>query len=525
MTAPTPRRLVVPIALAAYGAVAAYEVSRHRDLMSPDAICYLRNALYLTQGRWMDSVSGVWSPLVSWCVAPWLAAGCDGLHVLYAVLALWGAVLMYFAAVLLRRTTELSPGWTLVVLLLVADATLKWSVTSWPDVILAACLTAAAAAVVDERFLESRSLQVRCGIWGGLAYLAKAYGLPYFMLFLPVSIAILHGARGGRRKLVSAWLVAGLTALALSSPWIAALSWKFGRPTYSLAGALNHAIVGPEDVSRDELWAPVEGRVTVWEIPETRHYRYWSPLDSPAHFEHQVAFSWATAKAIRDSVARFDYLALSLGLVVLAPFVMLALGERAAFSRATWFLAAAVAYGAPLAYVNYEYRYVTPFLKPFCLIACVHLAAIVGRRFAGGWLLAAVVTASFAAHVNVPFEPYTYQNPDGTAFDNVVVDSRLHRRVARDLLAMGAEGPLASTRYWGGMFVGYFMDRAYVGAPLQPTGEACKAELGSVGVRTLLMDPDWKFAAELLADPDWTRRGTVEVGDGRVMDVLAAKTR
>src|SRR5262245_9047810 len=198
-------RLAVAAPLAVYAGAAAFEVSRHRDLMNPDAICYLRNALYVSRGDLARSVSGVWSPLVSWCVAPLLAAGLDPLHALYAVHALWGAVLILFAALLVRRATDLSPGWTLVVLLLVVDATLKWAVASWPDVVLAACLMAAAASVAHPRFPESRWLQVQCGLWGGLAYLGKAYGLPYFMVFLPLSMGILHGVRGGRRRVVSAW--------------------------------------------------------------------------------------------------------------------------------------------------------------------------------------------------------------------------------------------------------------------------------------------------------------------------------
>ena len=94
--------------------------------MSPDAIAYLRNARYVAEGRFAQSVSGVWSPLVSWCVAPFVALGIDPLHALYAVLALWGAAAVWFAGSLLERTGTLSAGWSAVALLLVADATVKW---------------------------------------------------------------------------------------------------------------------------------------------------------------------------------------------------------------------------------------------------------------------------------------------------------------------------------------------------------------------------------------------------------------
>ena len=75
------------------------------------------------------------------------------------------------------------------------------------------------------------------------------------------------------------------------------------------------------------------------------------------------------------------------------------------------------------------------------------------------------------------------------------------------------------------MFVAYFMDRPYAGTPLRPTGEACNAELRSVGVRTLLMDPDWRFAAEFRSDPDWTPRGTLDLGDRRTMEVPTLTNR
>lgn len=509
------------VALLYYAVATTIAVARYRDLMSPDAIAYLRNARYLAEGRFAQSVSGVWSPLVSWCVAPLVALGIDPLHALYAILALWGAAVVWFTGRLLERTGALSAGWSAVALLLVADATVKWGATSWPDVILAACLLAAAGELSRPDLAVSRLPAIRCGVWGGLAYLGKAYGLPFFLVLVPISLLALHAGRTDRRKILAAWGIATATAVAVAAPWILAVSWKFQRPTIGLAGSLNHAIVGPDDPSRDELWKPVEGRVTVWEIPETRDYRYWSPFDGRESFLHQARFTWRTAKQIRDAVLRFDYLGLSVGLVVLAPFLAWSMGRSQETRRAAWFAAVAAAFCAPLALVNFEYRYVEPFLRPLCVVGGFHAAGLLEGRARRAALV--VVALSFSATVNLPFRPYTYPNPDGTPFDDTVVDTTIHRRIAKVLKERGLHGPIASTRYWGGMFLGYFLDEPFVGQPAGATAEICARELDDVGAQVLLMDPEWRFAPELAADSRWEDRGTVDVGDGRAMLVLARR--
>lgn len=505
-------------ALVYYAVAATVAVARYRDLMSPDAIAYLRNARYVAEGRFAQSVSGVWSPLVSWCVAPLVALGIDPLHALYAVLALWGAVAVWFAGRLLERTGALSAGWSAVALLLVADATVKWGATSWPDVILAACLLAAAADLARPDFTDGRFPAIRCGVWGGLAYLGKAYGLPFFLALVPISLLALHGGRADRRKILTVWGIATATAVAVAAPWFLAVSLKFHRPTIGLAGSLNHAIVAPDDPARDELWKPVEGRVTVWEIPETRRYRYWSPFESLDLLRHQAAFTWRTAKQIRDAVLRFDYLGLSVGLVALAPFLAWSVGRPQDVRRAAWIAASAAAFCAPLSLVNFEYRYVEPFLRPLCVVGCFHAAGLLAGKARRAALV--VVALSFSATVNLPFRPYTYPNPDGTPFDDTVVDTRIHRRVAKTLKEEGISGPIASTRYWGGMFVGYFLDEPFVGQPAGASAELCARELDDVGAQSFLIDPEWRFAPEFVSDPNWEERGTVDVGGGVRMIVL-----
>src|SRR3954471_11186652 len=66
--------------LLVYVAIAAPMAVVNRERINPDAVAYIRRGIYLARGDFYHSVSGYWSPLISWCIAPLVAGGMDGLH-------------------------------------------------------------------------------------------------------------------------------------------------------------------------------------------------------------------------------------------------------------------------------------------------------------------------------------------------------------------------------------------------------------------------------------------------------------
>jgi hypothetical protein len=513
--------------LAVYGTLAAFAASAHRDWLNPDAVSYLRNALYWTEGRFTDAVAGYWSPLLSLCVAPLVAWGRDPVHAGVLVTAVWGAVLVAASAWLVERLQLLPAGLAVAASVIVGEATVRWGTTLFPDVILAACLMGSACLLVapDPR----RWVAFLAGAVGALGYLGKAYGFPFFLVFLPLTLAALHGRRSWRPVARRwAWAMCGFAVVA--GPWVLALSIKYGRPTIGLVGKINHAIVGPRDPARDALWRPVPGRVTVWEIPETRDYGYWSPLESAETLGWQVRLAWRHAKRIRAALAGFDWLGLGLAFTVLGPFAALALGDGGLLRSALWIAGTFAVFGAGFLFVYFDYRYTGPFLKPLAIMGTLALADRLGRRAAAAWAspaarwarpaLLAIVLGSFAAHANVPFIPYLVQEPGGTAFDNITVDAAPHKALARRLRDAGLSGPVASNFYWGGMFTAYWMDAAFVGAPAGKEAADVRAELDAVGARVFLVDPAWPLAAALADDATWSLAFATETA-GQPIDVYA----
>ena len=520
---------ILIVALAAYAAFEIPAAVGNANRINPDAVSYLRNALYWTQGRLLDALSGYWSPMLSWCVAPALVLKADPLHAAYVVLGLWGALLVAASWAMLGRWSDVPPWLQVIALVLVAESVVTWSATAFPDVILAACLMAYAAAALSPRLFETRRVPVVAGALAGLAYLGKAYGFPFFLVHWPATVALLAWRRGIPRPRALATAVAGALAFgAFALPWAAALSLKFKTPTYGLSGGINHAIVGPDDFKRDALWEAVPGRVTVWEIPETRPYRAWSMFDDRASFEHQVTYSWRTLKEIRGTLQRFDALGIGLVLVLLGPFVALALKRPPdETERAAWAAMTVVLYAAPFALVYFTYRYTAPWLKPltilFALVTTWRIAERLAKPLAAALL--ALVLLSFLAHVNVPFTPYTVEEPGGTSFDNVTVDSSAHREAATRLRAAGIGGPIASTGYWAGMYLGYFLDVPFLGTPAGASPKACEEELAARGVQTFVMDRTWRFAPAFSENHEWRSAATIHTLSGEVWDVLVRGQR
>jgi hypothetical protein len=526
----------IAVALAGYAALVIPAAWSQRHGIHPDAVAYARNALYLTQGRLADSVAGYWSPLLSWGIAAGLALGMDALRAGIVVAALGGAALVAATGIVLRRITRLPAPLACLALLLVAETTVTWGATVFPDVLLAAALMAYAATLLHPRLLRSRRLAAFAGALAGLAYLAKAYALPFFLVHFPLSLVLLAGSgppftldrvRALARRLAPLWLAGMGGFLALALPWIGLLSWKYERLTFGTVGAINHAIVGPSDPVRDALWRPVPGRITDWETPETRPYGYWSPFDSGEALTHQARLVVRTAGLVRASLSRFDLLGLGLALTALAPLLLLARDRRADARTALWVAMTWAVYCAGFLPVYYTYRYTTPLLKPLAIVTVLHWAWVLGAGYARAvrLLLVSVVALSFLAYVHLPFRPYTVDEPGGTPFDDVTVDGAPHRALAERLRREGCEGPLASTLYWAGMYVAYHLDASFAGTPAGATPASCARELAEVGVRTLLVHDGWRHAAAFAADPAWREVLATEVPGSATLRVYVPAGR
>ena len=240
----------------------------NRFVLNTDAVAYLRLAEYYATGRTELMISGYWGPLFSWLAAPWIALGMAPMLAGRLTMVL-SAAAFFLAGRRLMRHAGLEDRARAMGSALFLLAAVVWSGQNvTPDLIMAALAVAAVAEMTAKDWTMQGYRPWWCGLFWGLAYLAKPVALPWAGATL-LLLAFQRRRREGEPRRTGLALA---VTLAVALPWITVLSVKYGRPTFSTSGPIAHALVGPGDVPRyhpplSTLHRPTEGRVAGWEDP------------------------------------------------------------------------------------------------------------------------------------------------------------------------------------------------------------------------------------------------------------------
>jgi hypothetical protein len=288
-----------------------------------DVLSYLTIARSYSEGN--PVVRGCWSPLISWLLAPLLAAGIEP-YPAHRTLAVLLGLVWILTTSLLARNLGLSRGMRLFL-----AATLACIVPGSAyglgtvDLLGAVVLSLYFIIVTSERFLKQPyRYGALAGLLACLAYFAKYYNLPFFLAHLTLT-AVLYAIRGSSRKQVLKGFVAGLSVcLIVASAWILPLSSRYHRFTVMTTGGINHATVGPSmqgsPCLESGLCPEPEDVLFPWEDPQGIYYRDfgWPPFGSIELFKHQISL-------IRENIWDWSINTLS-RLGVAPPLTLLALG-------------------------------------------------------------------------------------------------------------------------------------------------------------------------------------------------------
>ncbi|NIO27866.1 MAG: hypothetical protein GTO29_04845 [Candidatus Latescibacteria bacterium] len=283
-----PETLIAPIV---YLLLSSYLLQYYRYRINPDATSYITIAQKYLSGDFYDAVVGHWGPLFSWLLVPLLAIGIPKIIATKVLLMLIGA-LTIIGVQLLSYRFDISASIRRAIMASVVPIVLFCSlITITPDLLIACILIYYFYIIFSSDYPESESSGIYCGVLGGLAYLAKHYGLPFFLSHFLIMNIVSYLAKKTRaaKALTLRALVLGVTAfLVISCPWIITMSKKYGEMTTGTSAKFVYARYGPDSSGlswRDTLGLrepPTENAVSAWEDP---HFLYldmeaWSPLES-----------------------------------------------------------------------------------------------------------------------------------------------------------------------------------------------------------------------------------------------------
>lgn len=499
------------LALVVYVAVALPAGIQRRWVLNPDGISYIQLATHLAEGRFADSVSGYWSPLLIWSLAPLRYLGVDGPIAARLVLGVWGAVCVVAAWAFLRRFARLSWRWEALVLALVALTTAIWTTEFiCPDTLLAATLLAYITSALSPRLLRRPSTQLAAGMLGSVTYLAKAYGLPFFLAHFTFTLVLRGCARrrpGTWKTVAGAWATGLLGFFLIAGPWIAVLSHHYGKLTFSTTARIAHTVVGPPGEIRAHplhlLYHVPPGRLSSWEAPECMEYHPWSPFESWAYFRYQLEQMNRTRVRILENMRAFDVFGLSLAGFFLFPLAALAGRRRLYAVRYIWLLGTVGIYAGGFLPVYYSNRYLMPLIWSLCCIQ-FFVAWFMLRRQLGLWrprpsrrtrwiwgLLTVLCVWSFASvpggHARRAIWPPEYKrHPTWTPWDG-----------AEQLRRLGCRGPMAVTsrKDWPlGLYLSYCWGQPFAGVATAKTVEQVRALLEEYHIQTLVVTLSWRHS-------------------------------
>ena len=235
-----PYTLIVPLLLLIATTVMIYPYFQY--YVDPDAVAYLTISKRYAAGDTWTAVNGYWSPWSCWLTALFIKQGLEAFKAAILVNAIGASGCLIASVVLFARF--ISDRLTIMALSATLALFLSYTIfkQSFADLWYIFFLMVVLILMIHRNFLKAPWMWVAAGALGSLAYYAKAYAFPYFILSILVVVAIRirreYAAFNYKRWL----LVSGVVVCIMfffSFPWLWLLHEKYGKWMTSSAGSLN----------------------------------------------------------------------------------------------------------------------------------------------------------------------------------------------------------------------------------------------------------------------------------------------
>jgi hypothetical protein len=541
----SPKRSIIASSLACYAAIAGILSFYQRDYVSADFVAYVTIARRTIEQP-SSAITTYWSSLFSWMMTPLLIVGVDDLIAGRIVLLISG--LCYLSAI--HRLTVIHSIENRETNHLIQVGTMTCSVIHaaiWANYLLAPDLLANAflysyfCLVSDRQLIEYRPASTfSAGMMAGMAYLAKAYMLPFCLLHVVLTIMFdrltwnSHPLETRRTRTALAMLcLFGLGLGLLAGPWIACLSWKCGCLTFSTAGSANHANMSPENFRKDPLWNPGLTRDFIFEPHLTPD---WSALQDQSHFLHQMII------VTYNVLNCIGLIPIWLGVFIIC--VLTSVGSKRTDiqsnrSYVCWVIMTVVVYCGGYTVVNLEARYVIPTVVPLlCHVSLKILCPWLRTKFSGadcdvafGHQVEGVSDKRQSGAISPKSLNWDHCRPTafvmilvvfigGVDIHNLIRVATVHpqstkmekfREIADQLCATGGtDVPFACSDWHFGLYIAYAADRLtnYWGSPLAQSDSQAIRELEAKDIKVFL-----RFAKN--SDDSNRLKREISLGEGR----------
>ncbi|HHY00474.1 MAG TPA: hypothetical protein GX531_03765 [Methanothermobacter sp.] len=314
-----------------YSALVFCSIYYHHYHFGADGISYVSIAEKYFNGNWSNAINGCWSPLYSWLMTPFLFFGFDNYHSVY-VTRIVTFIVGFFTIIgmsMLSSAFNLEKTVKKVLLLTLIPIILYYSVyLDTPDLLVVCLLVYYFYFIFNDDYPNKRIYGVICGFLGSLAFFAKSYIFPFFLVhFIFFNVYFYFKGLKVNKKRVKTNFILGLVVfLAVSGLWIGVISSKYDKITIGTANEYNYAIISPEYNKQHPVYflglikPPNDSATSTWEEPSLVKINHWSPFESWTNFKFQLHIInenlWYFATLIKY------YAAFSLAIITLSLYLI-----------------------------------------------------------------------------------------------------------------------------------------------------------------------------------------------------------
>ncbi|RKX62084.1 MAG: hypothetical protein DRP37_02445 [Thermodesulfobacteriota bacterium] len=266
------RRNNIILVLFAYLILGIFLLPIYRYQINADGISYISIAQKYLDGDFKDAINGYWGPLFSWLLIPFLSIGLPSLLSCKILSLLIGLFLLYQYAYFLRKL-NIQSNLFLLTLACSSLITLSFAFSViTPDLLFAAIGILYLNLILDDVYLQDKRTSIFIGIVGGLLYLTKGYGLPFFITsFIVVTFFnIIKIDAKNWKIIISNFLITFSVFGLISGSWILLISRKYGYFTFSTASYYNFLLTYPHSLGLPMHWMgllspPNCTAISIWE--------------------------------------------------------------------------------------------------------------------------------------------------------------------------------------------------------------------------------------------------------------------
>jgi hypothetical protein len=315
-------------------------VWENHDWISTDGISYIGIAQYYASGQIDLAVSGYWSPMLSWLIAPLLGVVNEPLYAAQIAMGI-SAIVFLMGCMAIFRIMGIRSFAMFAALGIVVFFSVRWAIQGiTPDLLMSGILCLAISRIMHPDWCDKPSVQFSAGLIFGAAYLAKAVALPLsFILIIVAGCLWTICQQTGPTRALRSVAITCIGLLLIAGPWILVLSFKYERPVFSTSAGISHAVLNPSKRGHPafkNFHIPVQGRFSSWEDPNPKKYAHWTPFDSMENLRHQMRIIVSNAIKAVNLIKGLDFLGIGLVTVLLGFFFHAPWRENIRLHRWRW---------------------------------------------------------------------------------------------------------------------------------------------------------------------------------------------